>query len=97
MRRHELRPGVYLKLTNRTLEASAAGKSNPAAFLEKIVELYGADRIAWGSNFPAAHGRLPELLARARTVLRALPEEQQALIFGGTAEIIYPALSAAQS
>ena len=88
-------PGVYLKLTNRTLEASAAGKSNPAAFLEQIVEVYGADRIAWGSNFPAAEGRLPELLARARTVLRALPEKQQALIFGGTAEIIYPALSAA--
>jgi L-fuconolactonase len=88
-------PGVYLKLTNRTLEASAAGKSNPAAFLEKIVDVYGANRIAWGSNFPAAEGRLPELLAGARTVLRALPEEQQALIFGGTAEIIYPALSAA--
>jgi L-fuconolactonase len=88
-------PGVYLKLTNRTLEASAAGKSNPAAFLEQIVEVYGADRIAWGSNFPAAEGRLPELLARAGTVLRALAEEHQALIFGGTAEIIYPALSAA--
>jgi L-fuconolactonase len=88
-------PGVHLKLTNRTLEASAAGKSNPAAFLEKIVGVYGADRIAWGSNFPAAEGRLPELLARARTVLRALAEEQQALIFGGTAEIIYPMLSAA--
>jgi len=29
-------------------------------------------------------------------VLSALPEAEQALIFGGTAEIIYPTLSAAK-
>jgi len=89
-------PGVYLKLTNRTLAASAEGRSNPVAFLEKIVAVFGANRIAWGSNFPAAEGPLAELLATARTVLSALPEAEQALIFGGTAEIIYPALSAAR-
>ncbi len=90
-------PGVYLKLTNRTLAASAAGRSNPAAFLEKIVDVFGAHRIAWGSNFPAAHGTLPELLATARTVLSVLPETEQALIYGGTAEILYPALSASKT
>ena len=90
-------PGVYLKLTNRTLAASATGRSTPAAFLKKIVDVFGARRIAWGSNFPAAEGTLPELLATARTVLSSLPEAAQALILGGTAEIIYPALAAAKS
>ena len=88
--------GVYLKLTHRTLAASAAGRSNPASFLKKIVDVFGARRIAWGSNFPAAEEPLPELLATARTVLGALPEAQKALILGGTAEIVYRALWSAK-
>lgn len=88
-------PGVYLKLTNRTLAASTAGQSTPAAFLEKIVATFGAGRIAWGSNFPAAEGSLPELLDTARSVLGVLPQDDQALIFGGTAQTIYPALTRA--
>jgi L-fuconolactonase len=90
-------PGIYLKLTNRTLAAASAGKSQPAAFLEKLVGAFGPQRIAWGSNFPAAEGTLPELLATARSVLGALPEPERALIFGGTAEILYPALVPAKS
>ena len=90
-------PGVYLKLTNRTLAAAAAGKSQPAAFLEKLVTVFGANRIAWGSNFPAAEGTLPELLAIAREVLSVLPAAQQSLIFAETAEIVYPALAAVGS
>jgi predicted TIM-barrel fold metal-dependent hydrolase len=89
--------GVHLKLTNRTLAASAVGHSRPAAFLEKLVMVYGAQRIAWGSNFPAAEGSLPELLVSAREVLNVLPAAQQALIFSGTAEALYPALTAAGS
>ena len=88
-------PGVHLKLTNRTLDAAATGRSTPAAFLEKVVDVYGAGRIAWGSNFPAAEGALSTLLATAQDVLRALPDTDQAQIFGGTAVQLYPALSAA--
>ena len=88
--------GVYLKLTDRTLVASASGKSNPTSFLEKIVAAFGANRIVWGSNFPAAHGSLAELLETARVALRVLGEGEQALIFSGTAGILYPTLSAAK-
>ncbi|WP_426700042.1 amidohydrolase family protein [Rhodanobacter sp. Col0626] len=86
-------PGVHLKLTNRTLAAAATGRSTPAAFLRKVVDVYGAGRIAWGSNFPAAEGTLSALLATAQDVLHGLPEADQALIFGGTAMRMYPALS----
>lgn len=85
--------GVHLKLTNRTLAAAAKGHSTPAAFLEKLVNTFGAERIAWGSNFPAAEGSLSELVATARDVLSSLPEDQQAMIFGGTVQRIYPALA----
>jgi L-fuconolactonase len=89
-------PGVFLKLTNRTLAAAATGKSQPAAFLKELVSVFGADRIAWGSNFPAAEGSLSELSSTARTVLSVLTPADQALILAGTAERVYPALAAAQ-
>lgn len=85
--------GVHLKLTNRTLAAAAQGQSTPAAFLEKLVSTFGAERIAWGSNFPAAEGSLSELVATARDVLSSLPPAQQAMIFSGTVQRIYPALA----
>lgn len=86
-------PGVFLKLTNRTLAAATAGKSDPRDFLDKIIDVFGAGRIAWGSNFPAAEGALPTLLATARDVLAGLPAHDQAMIFAGTAATVYPALA----
>ena len=65
-------PGVYLKLTNRTLAGAASGKSQPAQFLQKLVAVFGANRIAWGSNFPAAEGSLRELLTSAQSGLSLL-------------------------
>jgi len=85
--------GVHLKLTNRTLDAAAQGRSTPTDFLEKLVGTFGAERIAWGSNFPAAEGSLNELAAAARDVLSSLSEDQRAMIFGGTVTRIYPALA----
>jgi L-fuconolactonase len=86
-------PGVFLKLTNRTLTAATTGKSTPQAFLARIIDTFGAGRIAWGSNFPAAEGSLPSLVATAHDALSSLPASDQAMIFSGTAATIYPALA----
>lgn len=88
-------PGVHLKLTHRALAAAAQGASTPAGFLTRALEAYGAGRIAWGSNFPAAAGSLPELLSSAVDTLAALPGADRAMVFGGTAERFYPALATA--
>lgn len=85
--------GVHLKLTNRTLASAAQGHSTPAAFLEKLVHTFGAERIAWGSNFPATEGSLHDLLVSAREALSSLSSNQQAMILGGTVARIYPALA----
>ncbi len=82
-------PGVHLKLTNRTLAAAAEGQSTPSAFLQRIVQTFGAERIAWGSNFPAAAGTLADLAGVARAGLATLPEQAQARIFAGTAQGLY--------
>lgn len=87
-------PGVYLKLTNRTLAAATAGKSTPQDFLARVIDTFGAGRIAWGSNFPAAEGSLPTLVATAHEALSGLSPGDQAMIFSGTAATIYPGLSA---
>lgn len=86
-------PGVHLKLTNRTLAAAATGRSTPAAFLEQAIGAFGAQRIAWGSNFPAAEGPLPALLATARDALAGLSGAERAQLFAGTAARLYPGLS----
>ena len=78
-------PNVYLKLTHRPIEQSVKGKSTPEAFLGKAVKEFGANRISWGSNFPAAKPPLPELIAMARKALSFLPQQDQDQIFYKTA------------
>ena len=88
--------GVYLKLTNRTVREAARGASTPDAFFPRIVAAFGASRIAWGSNYPAAEGTLASLLAEARNGLSMLSDADRAWIFGDTARTIYPLLADAQ-
>jgi predicted TIM-barrel fold metal-dependent hydrolase len=85
-------PNVYLKLTHRPIEQSEKGKATPAGFLGKAVAEFGATRIMWGSNFPAAPPPLPELIAMARKALSFLPQDDQDRIFCKTALALYPAL-----
>jgi predicted TIM-barrel fold metal-dependent hydrolase len=85
-------PGVFLKFTNRTIAAAGEGASTPPAFIARLVEAFGADRIAWGSNFPAAEGELAALFGEARAALGGLAAVDQAKIFAGTISGLYPAL-----
>jgi predicted TIM-barrel fold metal-dependent hydrolase len=84
---------VYLKITHRPIEQSVKGKSTPQAFLGKAVSEFGASRMIWGSNFPAADPPLPELIDMARKALSFLPPPDQDQIFHKTALALYPALA----
>jgi predicted TIM-barrel fold metal-dependent hydrolase len=86
-------PGVYLKLTNRTIAESGRGLSTPQAFFPRVLEAFGANRIAWGSNFPSAEGSLKSLLVEAQAGLALLSESDRKWIFGDTARSIYPELT----
>jgi len=85
-------PGIYLKITSRTIEHAQSGKATPETFMPLLVETFGADRLLWGSNFPAHKGTLAEILEHTMHVLRVLPEADQIAILSGTAERLYPAL-----
>ncbi len=86
-------PNVYLKLTHRPIEASMQGRASPETFLGRAVKEFGANRIMWGSNFPAAKPPLAELVALARKTLAFLPQQDQDWIFCKTAQTLYPALA----
>jgi predicted TIM-barrel fold metal-dependent hydrolase len=86
-------PGLHLKLTHRNLERLRDAGERAEEFLQPVVAAFGAGRIAWGSNLPAAEQSLPELRALAEEVLAGLPEQDRREIFAGTARRLYPALA----
>ncbi len=88
-------PGVYLKLTSRTIMTAQQGRSTIADFLATLLTAFGAGRVAWGSNFPAAEGSLAEITQAARAALAGLAPADRAAILGGTAAALYPALTEA--
>jgi predicted TIM-barrel fold metal-dependent hydrolase len=90
-------PGLHLKLTHRNLERLHDAGDEAADFLRPVLEAFGANRIAWGSNCPAAEPSLPELLDLARNVLSPLPEGAREAIFAGTARRLYPSLANTQN
>jgi L-fuconolactonase len=85
-------PNVYLKITERNLVGARQGKATPETFFGKLVSDFGANRIAWGSNYPASEKSLPDLVKLAEETLSFLPARDCEWIFAGTAEALYPAL-----
>ena len=76
---------LYLKLTTHNVRAA------PQGFFARVVKSYGAARVAWGSNYPAAQGTLGALLADAREALAAFSAAERDWIFSRTAKKFYPA------
>ncbi len=85
-------PNIFLKLTSRTAEESQKGLATPKSFFPRLVEAFGADRIAFGSNFPAHEGPLSHLVEEVEHVLVDLTKVQRDWIMGGTALRLYPSL-----
>jgi len=83
----------YLKVTPVTFALSRKGKSTPDAFFPRLVSVFGADHIAFGSNLPSTAGPLARLVADAKTCLAALSPADRAMILAGTAKRLYPALA----
>jgi len=87
-------PSLYMKLTPRIMGDSITGAATPETWFPKLVEVFGARRLAWGSNFPTSPGSLSEILATAKSRLSSLSVEDQEWVFGKTALSLYPKLGA---
>ena len=86
-------PNIYLKLTSAIIGRTREAPATPKSFFGKLLESFGSARIAWGSNFPAVEGSLPEIVADAKATLSILPTTDQANIFYRTATALYPSLA----
>ncbi|MDT7838990.1 amidohydrolase family protein [Aquabacterium sp. OR-4] len=85
-------PNVYLKLTPRIFGDVKKGQASAASFFPRVVQAFGAQRLAWGSNYPTSPGTLSEILADAQAGLACLGQADREWIFGRTAQQLYPAL-----
>jgi len=83
---------IYLKLSSVIIRNARKGKATPESFLPRVVQEFGAKRIAWGSNFPASPGTLKEILTDNMQAVEWLPEEDKEWIFNRTAAQLYPTL-----
>jgi predicted TIM-barrel fold metal-dependent hydrolase len=84
---------VFLKVTPVNVEPKDWGKATPASFFGAVVKVFGASRIAWGSNFPATAGPLSAILKKAQDAFSFASEEDREWIFGKTAMALYPKLA----
>jgi predicted TIM-barrel fold metal-dependent hydrolase len=84
---------IYLKLTPRIMGDSTKGEATPETLFPRIVDMFGANRLAWGSNYPTSPGTLAEIRAAAEERLAALSAEDRDWIFTKTAQSLYPRLA----
>ena len=86
-------PEIYLKLTSNTFRRAEEHPGGARKLVRRLADIFGAERIAWGSNFPATAGSLPELRARAEAAVVELSAEEQVAFFGETAGRVYKELA----
>ena len=85
-------PNCYLKLTPSALKSTIKGKATADTLIPKLVSVFGANRIAWGSNYPASPGTMSEIVASSKEALRAVSDTDRSFIFAKTAQQLYPVL-----
>jgi L-fuconolactonase len=86
-------PNLFLKLTERNTVMSRLGLATPETFFARVVAEFGADRIAWGSNWPSSDGTLKQIADDLRACIAFLPAADQHWIMAGTAQKLYPHLA----
>lgn len=81
---------VVLKVTERNLVSSTKAPADPKTFIGRLLLEFGAGRLLWGSNYPAAEDGLSTLYRTSRGILAFLPADVRRQIFQGTADRTYP-------
>jgi len=83
---------VYLKVTPINVGPKSWGKGSPETFFRKAIDTFGAERIAWGSNFPNSLGTMKEILTAAQKAFSFAKASDRDWIFGKTGQVLYPVL-----
>jgi L-fuconolactonase len=87
------RPNVTCKVSGLVTEAAwsswTVGDLQP--YVDTLVELFGPDRLMWGSDWPVCTlaASYDEVLGVARSCLSGRSADESAAVFGGTATRVY--------
>jgi L-fuconolactonase len=79
-------PSVHLKVSSHVLE----GVPDPAALVDRLCSVFGADRLCWGSDYPQTSSRYEELVALGRAAAAGLAPADREAFLGGTATRLWP-------
>lgn len=87
-------PNLYVKTAINNIAAAREEGGTPQQFYARLVEVFGANRIMWSSNYPAhpKFGSIKSRLDIAKAELAFLSEADQNWIFGETALSVYTSL-----
>jgi L-fuconolactonase len=78
-------PAVHLKVTTISLLA-ARDAGGPGALVERLVEAFGPERVAWGSDHPQSFEiPYPDMVQLARDACAGLEPAERDAVLGGTA------------
>jgi predicted TIM-barrel fold metal-dependent hydrolase len=86
-------PNVFLKVTPLNVSPAQWGKGSAETFFGTLIATFGANRMAWGSNFPATADTLAGILRKAQAAFAFAGAEERSWIFGKTAQALYPKLA----
>ncbi len=86
-------PNLFLKVTIRNIRMIAEGGGPFEPYFRGVVDVFGASRIAWGSNFPTSGASLSEIVTESQQALAFLSAEDRDWIFRRVAERLYPSLA----
>jgi predicted TIM-barrel fold metal-dependent hydrolase len=84
-------PNVVVKVSGLGVPGQAWTAEANGAIVRTVIDLFGADRAMFGSNFPVDSlcADLDTILTGFKAILAPLPEREQAAFFGGTARRVY--------
>ena len=88
---------VYLKITPRTFDLAQAAPGGADAFFAQLVKVFGADHLAFGSNYPASAGPLKKLIEQGHACFAGLSDDDRAWVWGRTAKMLYPTLASSDA
>jgi predicted TIM-barrel fold metal-dependent hydrolase len=82
-------PHVHFKVTDINFERLEEAGYAPEAFVRRLADLVGAERLIWGSDVGQSTAPYGEMVARARHAASGLGEAGQQAFLGGNAARLY--------
>lgn len=86
-------PNLHCKVSSIVLDSAARSGEPASSFVERLVSVFGAERVMWGSDFSQTHDRpYAELVRMAREAFGTLSPSQREQCLDATPRSLWPAL-----